>query len=78
MLSDNPKDEFYQRILFGTPGYLGVDIDSKYILCVFCIGLSTSILDFIQELGRCGRHEDSNKKDLFFFTFTLIEYVYLH
>ena len=71
---------FYPRILLGTPGCIGVGIDCEYVSCVFRIGQSSSILDFVQELGRCDRRDSSqsSNKDLFFVTITLKEYVYLH
>ena len=67
--------------LFGTPGCVGAGIDCDDVKLVFRIGFSTSILNFIQELGRCGRSEQNNDntvKDWMCISFSIQDFVYLN
>ena len=58
--TENAKDlvntnSFYPRILMATAGSIGTGHDSGDVYCVVKIGFSTSILEMVQEMGRCGR-----------------------
>ena len=46
----------YPRILLGTTGCIGAGLDCEHVRLVICNGIPTSIINFIQEIGRCGRN----------------------
>ena len=65
----NPQTEisnnmYYPRILVATSGCIGAGLDSSSVHCVIRDGFPSSILDFIQEMGRCGRSRDSTAIDI--------------
>jgi superfamily II DNA or RNA helicase len=73
--------KYTPRILFGTSGCIGAGLDSNDVKLVFRIGMPTSILNFIQEMGRCGRLKEQNisqNKNIFDLNFNLHDFVYLH
>lgn len=75
---DYQSDKLSGKILIGTPGCIGAGLDCSDVTVVCRLGLPTSIINFIQEMGRCGRHNDSiHEFDLFQITFTIEDYVYL-
>lgn len=81
---DNP-DIFYPRFLLGTSGCIGAGIDCSNVKHVMRIGMPTSITNFLQEMGRCGRKqgrvEDTSNniiQDDITIIITLYDYVYLH
>lgn len=47
---------WYSRILLGTTGCIGAGLDCDDIRLVIRNGLPTSLINFIQEMGRCGRN----------------------
>ena len=76
-LVDNCK--FYPQVLVATSRCIGAGLDSSAFYSVICIGFSTSILDMIQEMGRCGRNcinNGSNPSDGFYLFISLQDFVY--
>ena len=72
------KTKLSPRFLIGTPGCIGAGLDCDYVQLVTRIGIPSGIIDFIQEMGRCGRqpaHRDEFNS--FTLVFTLNDYVYL-
>ena len=77
---------FYPRFLLGTPGCIGAGIDCDLVNLVCRLGMSTSILNLIQEMGRCGRKRNEQQQmssmmaiqDSFCISFSLEDYVYLN
>jgi superfamily II DNA helicase RecQ len=60
---------FYPRILIATSGCIGAGLDCADVNLVVRDGFPSSLLDMIQEMGRCGRGVcpiSNNKKDGFF------------
>jgi len=47
------KNEFYTRILIATAGCIGAGVDSPDIYSISRIGFPSSIIDLVQEMGRC-------------------------
>lgn len=64
------------RFLLGTPGCIGAGLDCASVNLVCRIGLPSSLIHFIQEMGRCGR-SNSNNNNAFTIAFHLNDYVYL-
>ena len=78
-LVDNFK--FYPRVLIATSSCIGAGLDSRSVYCVIRIGFPTSILDMIQEMGRCGRtrsNDGSNPSDDLYLFISLNDFVYLN
>ena len=76
---------FYPRFLLGTPGCIGAGIDSDMVNLVCRLGMSTSILNLIQEMGRCGRKRYDLQQmsmmsieDSMCISFSMEDYVYLN
>ena len=67
------------RFLIGTPGCIGAGLDCDSVTYVKRIGIPSTIIDFIQEVGRCGRSNDDIgiRTNTYSMTFTLNDYVYL-
>ena len=66
------------KILIGTPGCIGSGLDSSAVSTVYRIGLPTNIINFIQEMGQCGRQDNlSTTFNFFELTFHIEDYVYL-
>ena len=55
------SDVLHSRILLGTAGRARSSLDSDNTHIVIRIGFPTSIINFIQEIERCGRNKDSDK-----------------
>ena len=72
---------FRPRFLLGTSGCIGAGLDCPDVHLVVRMGLPTSIINFIQEMGRCGRTlpttNTSESIDQFHIIFTIHDYVYL-
>ena len=49
------SNSMYPRILIATSGSIGPGLDSSKVTLVYRIGCPSSVFDFIQEMGRCGR-----------------------
>ena len=87
-LSDHDRQDdnvFYPQFMLGMPGCIGADLDYDDIHLVCRIGLWTSILHIIQEMGRCGRKSNDRGKeqacvqDIMTIIFTLSDFfVYLN
>ena len=72
---------FFPRILLATAGCIGAGLDCKNVYSVVRIGFPSSIIDLIQEMGRCGRcrqNDGSNPTDAFVLILNLIDYVYMN
>ena len=57
------------RYLIGTPGCIGAGLDCDSVSYVKRLGIPASIIDFIQEMGRCGR--SNNIKNICQNTYTI-------
>lgn len=78
----NLNNDIQPRFLIGTSGCIGAGLDAMDVHLVMRIGLSPSLIDFVQEMGRCGRlvSNDNNttSSDLFSIVFSIHDYVYLY
>ena len=54
------NNQFNARILVATSGCIGAGLDSSDVHVVIRDGIPSSILDLIQEMGRCGRGVNSS------------------
>ena len=70
------NDKLCPRFLLGTPGCIGAGLDCAYVDLVCRVGLPSSLIHFIQEMGRCGRSSNS-ENNTFSIVFHLNDYVYL-
>ena len=77
-------NQFYPRILFATASCIGAGLDSKDVRKVIREGFPPSILDFIQEMGRCGRNVNDmsdnhmGSKDEYKLILSLNEFIYMY
>jgi hypothetical protein len=75
------QGKYYPRILVATSGCIGAGLDSSDVYTVVRDGFPSSILDFIQEMGRCGRSRhtmiDEPNKDEFQLIVTISSLVYM-
>ena len=79
------KDLIQPRILCATSACIGAGLDLSQVYLVFCDGLPPSIIDFAQEMGRCGRRplstinlgNDRNNDDMFYLVITIESYCYM-
>ena len=53
-------------------------LDCSDVHTVFRIGSSTSVINCIQEMGRCGRSMSSTGNDCFTISFVIKDYIYLY
>jgi hypothetical protein len=56
----NPKkmidsNKYFPRILITTSGFIGTGLHCSDIYSVIRDGMPTTVLNFVQEMGRCGR-----------------------
>lgn len=65
------------RFMIGTPGCIGAGLDCSSVNLVCRLGFPTSLVHFIQEMGRCGRSNNINRSNTFSLCFHLNDYVYL-
>ena len=75
------SNEFHPRVLVATSSCIGAGLDSDAVYGVIRIGFPTSILNLVQEMGRCGRNRSNNglsPTDQFILNVTLNDFVYLH
>ena len=74
-------NELYPQVLIGTSSCIGTGLDSSSVYSVMRIGFPTSIINMIQEMGRCGcgrSNDGSTPSDLFSLCVRLNDYTYLH
>ena len=75
------SSKFTPRILLGTSGCIGTRIDCDDVHLVIYLGLPTSILHFMQEMGRYGRNHNIELQqtniDCYHVIFALEEFIYL-
>ena len=82
--SGNENNILQPRYLIGTTGCIGAGLDCLDVHLVIRFGLSTNIINFIQEMGRCGRDNasvnttSSKNIDYFNIIFNVQDFVYLH
>ena len=74
--------KFTPRVLLGTSGCIGTGLDSDDVHLMVRLGLPTSILHLIQEMGRCGRNLSTidpldTLRNCYYVMYTLHDYVYL-
>ena len=74
---DYSTETLCPRFLIGTPGCIGAGLDCTAVVLVKRLGLPTGIIDFVQELGRCGRDLEKQDQNCYNIIFTLADYVYL-
>ena len=75
------NNEFYPRVLIATSSCIGAGLDSSSVFSVIRVRFPTSILDMIQEMGRCGRNRNNDgtePSDDFFLFLSLQDFVYLN
>ena len=75
------KDVFYPRVLIATSSCIGAGLDSSSVYSVVRIGFPTSLLDLIQEMGRCGRNrinDGTNPTDNYYLFLSLRDFIYLN
>ena len=73
------------RILCAMSACIGAGLDLLQVYLAFCDGLPPSIIDFAQEMGRCGRRplstinlgNDRNNDDMFYLVITIESYCYM-
>lgn len=68
------NNEFYPRVLIAMSSCIGAGLDSSLVCSAARGGFPASILDMIQEMGRCGRsrnNDGSNPTDDFFLFLSL-------
>ena len=73
--------KFYHRFLIATATCIGAGLDSSDIYCVIRVGFPTSILDMVQEMGRCGwtrSNDGTNPTDKFHMYLDINDFVYLN
>ena len=56
------NDEFYPRVLVAASSCIGAGLDSASAYSAIRIGFPTSILNMVQEMGRCGRTRSNDRK----------------
>jgi len=66
------NNKFYPRFLIATSACIGAGLDSNNVKLVVRDGFPCSLLDFIQEMGRCGRGVDASTGQRQSGTFDLI------
>ena len=68
--------EYYPRLLAATAGCIGAGLDSPEVRLVLREGVPPSVLDFIQEMGWCGRgvHNGMKMNGHYCLTFTFLKH----
>ena len=72
---------FTPRVLLGTAGCIGAGLDSNHVHLVQRVGMPTSRLNLIQEMGRCGRKltgEYMTIENCYHVLYNLRDFVYLN
>ena len=75
------KNEYYPRILIAKESFIGNGLDCDDVYQVVNVGFPTSILDAIQEMGRCGRNRSNTidaNVDKYSFFINSEDFVYLN
>jgi hypothetical protein len=75
--------KYTPKFLFGTSGCVGAGLDSDEVRLVIWLGMPTSIINLIQEMGQCGHKKQalsSNEpnKDWLKIYFSLYDFIYLN
>merc|ERR1712151_1092565 len=80
--SSQQSNSLQPRFLIGTSGCIGAGLDCPDVHLIVRLGLPTSIINLIQEMGRCGRSNivsNCNESiDDYHIIFTIHDYVYLY
>ena len=74
-------NSYYPHILIATSSYIGARFDLIDAYAIIYIGLLISILNLIQEMGRCSYkriNDGSSLTDKFMLNVRLSDYVHLH
>ena len=74
-------NRFYPRVLLATAGSIGARLDAADVYCVIRVGFPTSIIDMVQEMGRCSRGRlnlDGVMTDGFHMILSLFDFVYMN
>ncbi len=75
------NETYFPRLLIATSGCIGAGLDLSDVHLVVRDGFPSSILDFIQEMERCGRTRDIQlngiNKDSFHLIVTISSLVYM-
>ena len=71
------------QYLIGTLGYIGVSLDCSDVQLVLHLGLYTNIINFIQEMERCGQIPNNNQLEPsytneFNIVFSIQNFVHIH
>ena len=77
----NNTSKFTPRVLLGTAGCIGAGLDSNDVHLVQRVGMPTSRLNLIQEMGRCGRKitgEYVGISNCYHVIYNLKDFVYLN
>ena len=76
------KNEYYPRILIVTASCIGNGLDSNEIYNIVHIGFPASLVDDVQEMGRCGQNRHYLIPDETQYTFTVLvnlhDFIYLN
>ena len=75
------NNAFYPRALIATSSFIGAGLESSSVHSVIRIGCPTSVLDLIQEMGRCGRNrvnDGTNPTDNFYLFLSLRDFTCLN
>ena len=78
---DMAANVIYPRILIATSGSVGAGLDSHDINLVYRIGCPSSVFEFIQEMGRCGRiivHGITGNINKYSIHLSLEDYIYMY
>lgn len=73
------QNKFYSRILIAAASSIGTKLESTDVHSVVMVGFSTSILEMVQEMGRCARYRTNsagNVTDAFNLLLTCNDIVY--
>jgi hypothetical protein len=74
---------FNPKFLFGTSGCIGAGLDSDEVRLVLRLGMPTSLINLIQEMGRCGCQKEiirvsNHNLDCYKIYSPLQDYIYLN
>ena len=73
---------YYPRVLLATSGCIGAGLDCDQVHLVLRLGFPCSVIDLIQEMGRCGRgrtvQDNDTPIDFYHLVTNLSDYIYLN
>ena len=74
------QDKLYPRVIAATSNFIGAGVDSNDVCIVKKLGMPSSKIEWMQEMGRCGRvdGEDITRHDEYMLMLQLENYVYLN